>query len=483
MIIFNIFISILFLIKNTKNNHNKIKVNKEKINSDNDSNSEELCFVFEYSRHGTRSPSANTFDNKTGKYLDYFNFTWDGRGELTPVGMRQHYILGIRNRLKYANFLDFSHFNHLEILVASTLLNRTIESAYSQLLGMFPPGTGPQITKDQINLSYPPNNLNKEVINEVKELNFNALKNQSNIFPVYFYDSDYLFLNEKYCTNYNKIQLEAYKKAKVFEYIDEFKNKYQEKINEFLNSNNIKYDFTFVFRFTDNFLVNIGNGIDMQNFYNIVKVSKETFREECIKFKKLVLYDFYDTDPSMIYYYSSRFFRILLSYMENRKNNYDIKSYSIPKMVIYIGQDATMNIIEFCMHKIFNIKYGMPDFGSNIYFELYKNKFNVNVKYYIDDVITLNIDYETFKENIERNLKSDDDINEFCGNKIEKNDDDNNNKNKDKIIILLCVIIFILIIALIIFIFKYKKFKKKFTYLDINKSVKKTSLLYEYKNK
>jgi hypothetical protein len=125
----------------------------------------------------------------------------------------------------------------------------------------------------------------------------------------------------------------------------------------------------------------------------------------------------------------------------------------------------------------------MPDFGSNIYFELYKNKFNFNVKYYIDDVITLNIDYETFKENIERNLKSDDDINEFCGNKIEKNDDDNNNKKKDKIIILLCVIIFILIIALIIFIFKYKKFKKKFTYLDINKSVKKTSLLYEYKNK
>ena len=483
MIIFNIFISILFLIKISKNNHNKIIVNKENINNDNDSNSEELCFVFEYSRHGARSPSSDEFDNKTGKYLDLFNFTWDGRGELTPIGMRQHYILGIRNRIKYANFLDFSHFNHLEILVASNLLNRTIESAYSQLLGMFPPGTGPQITQDQIYLSYPPNNLNKEVIKEVIELNFSALKNHSNIFPVYLYNSGYLFLNEKYCNNFKKIQKEAYKKAKVFEYIDEFKNKYKEKINEFLNSNNIEYDFNFVFKFTDNFLVNIGNGIDMQNFYNIVKVSKETFREECIKFKKLVLYDFYDTDPNMIYYYSSRFFRILLSYMENRKNNFDIKSYSIPKMVIYLGQDATMNIIEFFMHKIFDIKYEMPDFASNIYFELYKNKSNFIVKYYINDFIILNINFDEFKENIERNLKSEDEINKFCGNKEEKNDDDNNNKNKDNIIRLLCIIIFILIIAFIIIFFKYKQLKKKYLYLDINEKVSKSTLLYEYKNK
>ena len=40
---------------------------------------------------------------------------------------------------------------------------------------MFPPGTGPQITQDQIYLSYPPNNLNKEVIKEVIELILNKI--------------------------------------------------------------------------------------------------------------------------------------------------------------------------------------------------------------------------------------------------------------------------------------------------------------------
>jgi hypothetical protein len=287
-------------------------------------------------------------------------------------------------------------------------------------------------------------------------------------------------LNEKYCNNFKKIQKEAYKKAKVFEYIDEFKNKYKEKINEFLNSNNIEYDFNFVFKFTDNFLVNIGNGIDMQNFYNIVKVSKETFKEECIKFKKMVLYDFYETEPNIIYYFSSRFFRILLSYVENRKNNYDIKSYSIPKMVIYIGQDATMNIIEFFMYKLFDVPCMMPNFGSNIYFELYKNKNNFNVKYYINDNKFLDIDYNTFKEKIEKNLKSDDEINEYCGNNIENKNDDDNNNNNIKIIILI-IIICILVVIIIVLIIKYIKLKKNFSYLEINK-VKKSPLLYEYKN-
>jgi hypothetical protein len=134
------------------------------------------------------------------------------------------------------------------------------------------------------------------------------------------------------------------------------------------------------------------------------------------------------------------------------------------------------------MHKIFDIKYEMPDFASNIYFELYKNKSNFIVKYYINDFITLNINFDEFKENIERNLKSEDEINKFCGTKEEKNDDNNNNKNKDKIIRLLCIIIFILIIAFIIIFFKYKQLKKKYLYLDINKKVKKSTLLYEYKN-
>ena len=480
MIIFNIFIPILFLITYTTNKHNNKKnANNDNLNNDNDSNSGELCFVLEYSRHGARTPSADNFDNKTGKYLDLFNFTWDGRGELTPIGMRQHYILGIRNRLKYSNFLDFSNFNHQEILIMSNLLNRTIESAYSQLLGMFPPGTGPQIKEDQKNLSNPPNSLSDEVNEEVIKLENNALKERSNIFPVYFYDSDYLFLNEKYCNNYNNILLKGYQKAKVFDYINEFKNKYQEKLNKFLNSN-IEYNYKFVFKFTDNFLANIGNGLDMQKFYDIVNVSKEEFIEECIHFKKLVLYDLYKTEPNMINYYSSRFFKILLSFMENRKNNYDIKSYSIPKMVIYIGQDATMNIIEFFMYKLFDVPCMMPNFGSNIYFELYKNKNNFNVKYYINDNKFLDIDYNIFKEKIEKNLKSDDEINEYCGNNIENKNDDDNNNNNIKIIILI-IIICILVVIIIVLIIKYIKLKKNFSYLEINK-IKKGPLLYEYKN-
>ena len=53
----------------------------------------------------------------------------------------QHYILGIRNRYKYPNLLNYSNFNsnQKEILIHTTDSRRVKESAYNQLLGMFNP--------------------------------------------------------------------------------------------------------------------------------------------------------------------------------------------------------------------------------------------------------------------------------------------------------------------------------------------------------
>ena len=62
----------------------------------------ELIFVYEHVRHGARGPSSeyrSLFNNKT--FYDEYNIHWDGDGELTMKGKFQHYILGIKNRLKY----------------------------------------------------------------------------------------------------------------------------------------------------------------------------------------------------------------------------------------------------------------------------------------------------------------------------------------------------------------------------------------------
>ena len=60
--------------------------------------------------------------------------------ELTAAGMRQHYNLGAKLREEYITNLSFLTplFNHTEIRIRSTDLNRTLMSAQSLFMGFFP---------------------------------------------------------------------------------------------------------------------------------------------------------------------------------------------------------------------------------------------------------------------------------------------------------------------------------------------------------
>ncbi len=90
---------------------------------------EEIYFALTHFRHGINSP---LFLNKENK--DIFGNEWkDGPGELTLNGVKQHYLIGLRNKNRYRNLLNYEY-KSKEILVYSTNLNRTIMSAQSQLL-------------------------------------------------------------------------------------------------------------------------------------------------------------------------------------------------------------------------------------------------------------------------------------------------------------------------------------------------------------
>ena len=98
----------------------------------------EVILLLEIARHGARSAIA------VGNQL--LNTTWDiGMGELTNSGERQHFLQGTRLRRKYIEDLKFlpETFDPRYFYVRSTDYNRTIMSAHSQLLGLYPLGTGP----------------------------------------------------------------------------------------------------------------------------------------------------------------------------------------------------------------------------------------------------------------------------------------------------------------------------------------------------
>ena len=59
----------------------------------------EIIFVFEHFRHGARGPGFGLINPVEVRELtDMYGIVWDNNGELTDIGMRMEYILGVRNR-------------------------------------------------------------------------------------------------------------------------------------------------------------------------------------------------------------------------------------------------------------------------------------------------------------------------------------------------------------------------------------------------
>ncbi len=101
---------------------------------------EKLIFALDIIRHGDRAPLTS---------LPKAPHKWPGHpGELTAIGMQQEYQLGIKMRKRYIenSHLLPIHYQNNTVYVHSTDYDRTLKSAQSLLLGLYPLGTGPQIS-------------------------------------------------------------------------------------------------------------------------------------------------------------------------------------------------------------------------------------------------------------------------------------------------------------------------------------------------
>ena len=456
-----------------------------------------IIFVYQHSRHGARAPLSkfNQTKNFNNTYFDEYNISWREEGNLTLKGKMQHYILGIRNRYKYPNLINFTKFNPSELLIHVTKKNRVKFSAYYQLLGMYNPIIN--ISKnDSIlinNISnkyyYPPNYIiweqklsetDKNIINEA-ELSIKYLKENINTNKFDEYEiNNYIFAPYlKNRTFYSKNHCKNYKKYLEYKYLDKYKElikknlegKYGDIFQKYFKYDKKEYLYNIENSSTliDNYIVNIYEEKNLTNFLEKTKICKEDFYNT-----SLLIYDWWlyniAVDKIICFIESSKLMEDLIEYIDNK-----IYKKSNINIVIDLGHDRTLGSMEFLMHQIFNVNYYFTHFASNVIFELEEindeNKCisNYYINYYIDEQLQLNISYEKFKKNILDGIWNYKKIDDFCFGNITIL------LNPEIYLFFRFFIFSIFLFILIIIIFKYsrrkrlKRNKKSEKYYEENK--------------
>ncbi|WP_133137370.1 histidine phosphatase family protein [Legionella rowbothamii] len=105
---------------------------------------ETLIFAVDIIRHGDRTPIVS---------IPGLNYEWtSGLGQLTADGMQQEHNLGTEFRKKYVEQTHLlpEHYEAGTMYVRSTDYDRTLMSAQSLLMGLYPPGTGPNTSESAL---------------------------------------------------------------------------------------------------------------------------------------------------------------------------------------------------------------------------------------------------------------------------------------------------------------------------------------------
>ena len=273
-----------------------------------------LVFLYTHFRHGARAPL-----DINDEFLDKLGEKWTNPGELTGVGQRMHYLLGLRNRKKYITgnekFLS-EKFDPHEILIFSSNHNRTMVSCSSQLQGLYPKKdeVGYKLTEGQKDKAKPQVNIsNSDIQKEIDNLGDSALPHLMQLAQVRMVgDNDrkmnVFFLEE--CIDEKNEQLKYNNEniPELKEYIKTFNEKYAEKWNKYFNKEKAEFNLDEINHICDAYISDYTDARQMSDFKTKSGVNFEEQNEDCLYFfDKLFLYNYFgDKDKNMAHLDSSK---------------------------------------------------------------------------------------------------------------------------------------------------------------------------------
>ena len=420
----------------------------------------ELIFVYQHIRHGARGPSAS-YNSLFIKGVDEFRVSWvgEGDGELTLIGKREHYDIGVRNRHKYGHgpnglgLIDFSTYDPEEVLFHVTDYNRTHQSLNSELIGMYQPGLLKTLTEEQRNGSYPPNGdiwfnkskendtLYKNILEEIESLGNKTIIDNIPIFNVHPFGPNRTFNLETNCKNLDKMRMKSIENKTELLY-GYFLN-HSKELQDFFHFENDSFvtDIRMMNSITDHYISDYKNFKNLSKFHEETGIDLKEFMDHSGKFYHDWMYNYYCTNTTCSME-SSRLMEDLLGYMERRIAIADnSKSYKAPKMVIDCGHDTTVAPMQMFMYETWEKKpeYGINTqycgFACNIYFELYKTKDAIPqyyVYYYIDEDLKHIFKYNEFYETVKEHIYTQEQIVEYCITDEEKEERERKKREEEE---------------------------------------------------
>ena len=407
---------------------------------------DKLIFVSTHFRHGHRAPMQ-----VNPEYKDHIGEKWTNPGELTGIGKRMLYVLGLRNRLRYItdtyNFLSKKFDSH-EILVYSSSFNRSLLSAYSQLQGLYPEAEelGERLDEVQEQLAVPDIKYNYQSIEDkLKDMKGYSLPNSMTLIPVKMIND-----NEKKIAIYDIGECEEVRDniktnnrntlPIIINMEKEFNELFGEKLKDFYGLKEKKtYDYLFMNRLCDAVISGLTDGRSLDEFKKKV-VDPMEIKDYCYEVQKLNYREHIlgDKDHILAPLESSKLLKEIIYYMKKRID-IDIKQkkieehyldYSNPKMFMISGHDSTIACHEMFIINCLNLDiekyFKLPKYGGQLALEITRRDAtveeiqqmtykNYTVNYYFNDELLFTIDVEQFLQKIEPKLWTDEQIDEFCG--------------------------------------------------------------------
>ena len=430
-------------------------------------------FIFKIFRHGARAP----FTDKNG--IDaLLNYWKEGNYKITSLGIRQEYVMGLHDRIKYSKYLD-EKFSPKEIKAMSSNADRTIISANAYLMGLYNKQFKEEFTSTQRLNSIPPiyDNINIQSIeNEYSDF-FSPHNIQ--LIPVHILkEANRLNFFKENCPFAEKVFQKNLNLSKIVNFYTKFNKTYAEELCKLLNIPypNSKTHFMNhkeVFWFSDS----INNAYIHDKEIEILKNSSINMTQLLKDAHESIYLDnfyYFAGDKQMSMVYSTSLLQEIIKLMKARveideenglKQTYDAKN---TKFVIYALHDYDLTSVFVSLSSIFNLNITFfPTFSSSITLELvyygeddHVNKDDFYINFNFNGKEIFNFSFSYFYEKIEKNIYNEKEFYNYCHqeNKSDKIIKDYFEKNKnDKINYqgILAGILFLICVFEFIVIYKY----------------------------